>query len=155
LVGRINGLYTFKALATDTAGNPSPEAVMSINVQNDLTRPDVADGYPQAVNLTCGAPTYTDPNLCSITILWFTDDASTSRVEYAPENEYFFGNSLATPATPPGYQVMVDRDDADPALSPTAPIYTEHRVTLTNLARQELYHYRVWSCNISGDCTNN
>ncbi len=165
LTGRINGLHTITARATDGAGNFSPVASITVNVANDLTKPVVEAGYPEAVNLQCGAPVSPDPNKCQITVHWFTDDPSTTVVEYAREDTYFAS----------GYGVTVDRDDSGfcstngttpcttdgecgtgscDRLSPSAPLYREHRVTLTNLDRNYLYHYRITSCNISGDCTN-
>lgn len=142
LTDRINGLYTVKARATDTAGNPSPEASININVQNDLTPPVIQANYPQVINILCDDVT----NKCQATVVWFTDDPSTTRVNYATELEYF--------GIPPGYKVALDRDDADPSTSPSAPVHTEHRLTITGLDRNELYHYQITSCNISGDCTS-
>ncbi len=140
LADRVNGDHTIKARATDAAGNLSPEATVVINVQNDLTPPVVLTNYPEAVNLFCDPV----PNTCQITIHWFTDDASTSKVEYAREDTYF--NS--------GYALTADYDDADANTSPSVPVYREHIVTLKNLNVNFLYHYRITSCNISGDCTN-
>lgn len=145
LTGRVNGTYRISAQATDKAGNLSLIDIVMVDVQNDLTKPRVSDGYPQAINLICGSPVYSNPDLCQITIVWETDDASTSMVEYA-ENDAYFAN---------GYGLTISRDDNDdPAASASEPVHQNHKITIPNLARGFLYHYRVWSCNISGDCNN-
>lgn len=140
LQDRINGNFTIEARATDSAGNKSLVVTSIMIVQNDVTPPEVDLGYPKDINHDCTE----GPNRCKVTIWWFTDDASTSRVEYADETTYFGS----------GYELTADYDDSLPNTSPSVPIQTEHLVTLTNLAENQLYHYRIWSCNTSGDCTN-
>ncbi len=134
-----NGIHTVTVVAKDAAGNLSSPVTHSVNVNNDYTNPVITSG-PNANNLQCTATS------CSIEITWTTDDPSTSEVGYQP--------------SPPGYcdptttvciySSYKKYDDLAP--TDASPKYTSHKVTLTGLQKNALYHFGVFSCNATLLC---
>ncbi len=133
-----NGVHTVTVTAVDGAGNPSSPVTHTVTVDNDFTDPQLTSG-PDAINLVC-------TTTCKITIVWTTDDQSTSEVGYdTPVPQYC--DPVSGACTYSQHQAY---DDAAP--SDSSPAYTSHSVTLTNLNKNVLYHYRVFSCNKTGRC---
>lgn len=150
-----NGSYTLTVTALSSTGPAfSTTAVRTFTVDNDTTPPTL-ECYPgQTVcepkaTVTCGGGT------CTALIQWRTNENSTSEVEYGlsvdcaqqvqrPDGTYI--SCAYTDAK------RYDEDNDNPGGS--LPNYTEHLVKLDNLLPNELYHYRVTSCNISNLCTN-
>lgn len=140
-----NGTYTLTAIATDSAGNVSTPAVVTVTVNNDLSKPNVLSGpnaevFEDPGNMTCGGQCY------KARITWSTDDQSTSEVDYADDGYYTAHGNAYDPANNKQY------DDKDTAK--TGLLYTDHQVTISDLPGNMLYHYRITSCNISKLCTN-
>jgi len=152
-----NGQHIIEARAFDLAGNPSaPPASVTVNIVNDNTFPKVTNvtAKPEMMpgEMSCGGQCW------KATITWNTDDKSTSKVEY--------NVNISCTATPPiTCTYCLNPEDQNPATRCTTrwddtvpanpnPDYTSHQVTLTYLKPDQLYHYRVSSCNISGLCSN-
>lgn len=137
-----NGIHTVTVVAQDAAGNLSTPVTHTVNVNNDFTIPLMTSG-PDASNLQCTPGT---SGVCSIVITWSTNNPTTSEVGYQP-SEPSFCDPITTVCVYTAYQRY---DDAAPA--DASPAYTAHRVTLTGLEKNALYHYGVFSCNRSGLC---
>lgn len=152
-----NGNYALTVTALSSTGPAfSATAVRTFTVDNDTTPPTIeclpgqtVCGPIATVNLPCSG------NSCTAVITWRTNEDSTSEVEYGlavdcaqqvqrPDGTYV---SCA-------YTDAKRYDDVNDNPSGSLPNYIDHRVTLTNLAADSLYHYRITSCNISNLCTN-
>ncbi len=107
------GSHTLTAKATDTSGN---SATASISVTVPDTTPPVISGE-SATNITA----------TSATIVWNTNEASDSQVEYGLTTSY--GSSTAL-------------DSA---------MVTSHSQGLSGLSRKKTYHYRVKSRDAAGN----
>ncbi len=154
-----NGAYDISAQAVSTRGpaNISPWTSVNVNVNNDTQPPQMVclSGQticgPAATGLTCAA------GKCQIDIHWKTNKLSTSEVEYGTSTD-----CTQRQTRPDGTSVLctyplaraVASQDNRPNPADTNPIYTDHLVTLYDLLPDELYHYRITSCNASNYCTN-
>lgn len=144
-----NGSYIVSMVAVSSAGPPSAQVSITINVSNDTSAPllQCLPGQiicePEAIqtSLTCTG----SPVRCSITIHWLTDDASTTEIEYG-----LAVDCSGSHTRPDGTVIPCNYTDfrSDAALT------TNHSMTLTNLEPNKLYHYRITSCNVSNLCTN-
>lgn len=144
-----NGTYIITMVAISTAGPPSPPASVTINVANDLNPPQLLclSGQvvcePEAIqtSLNCVG----SPVRCSITIHWLTDRPSTTEIEYG-----LAVDDSGSRVRPDGTITSGSYTDfrSDPGL------VTTHSITLTGLLQNQLYHYRITSCNVSNLCTN-
>ncbi|MEK7637095.1 MAG: fibronectin type III domain-containing protein [Patescibacteria group bacterium] len=152
-----NGDYVLSAQAVSTAGpaTTSPWTSVTVTVNNDTSPPQVQclPGQticePEAINISCTGPGGT----CQATIHWQTDEASTSEVEYGLTTDCSQQKTRPDGTSVPCTYSLGERyDDANP--TDAGANYTDHRVTLTNLQPDKLYHYRITSCNISNLCTN-
>jgi len=151
-----NGGYILTVIALSSTGPAfTTTANRSFNVDNDTTPPTIEclSGQticePIATGLTCTGGS------CSVIIKWRTNESSTSEVEYGlavdcdqqvqrPDGTFV---SCA-------YTNAKRYDDVNDNPTGSLPNFTEHSVTLNNLSPDQLYHYRVTSCNISNLCTN-
>lgn len=133
-----NGVYRISITATDAAGNAAPTVVRSVDVSNDFTAPQVLSGPTVVVSQTCTSAS------CTAILTWTTDDASTSEVEYNTSIPYCTSSNSAT------CQIQVD----DNANGNSAALQTSHQITLRNLEPNQIYHYRITSCNGNRVCTN-
>lgn len=151
-----NGGYTLTVVALSSTGPAFTATVSrSFNVDNDTTPPTIEclSGQticePIATGLTCTGGS------CSVTIKWRTNEDSTSEVEYglavdcAQQVQRPDGTFVSC-----AYTNAKRYDDVNDNPTGSLPNFTEHSVTLTNLSPDQLYHYRVTSCNISNLCTN-
>jgi len=137
-----NGIYTIRVQAVDGAANTSPAIIRQVEVVNDFTAPQVLSGPEAVVAPTCGN------GPCYATISWVTDDLATSEVDY--------GITITSCDPVTGrctYPLRVDVDDTISSGVPGA-LLTTHRITLQNLDANQIYHYRITSCNGNGRCTN-
>lgn len=132
-LGVVNGTYVITATATDTGPNDSAPATVTVNVNNDTSDPQILTG-PKAVGLDCAAT-------CRITIIWTTDDLSTSEVSYQEESAFLAAHSCDASG-----RCKYQLNQSDPTLT------TDHSVTLTGLEPSKIYHYAIASCNVSGYC---
>lgn len=151
-----NGDYALTVVALSSTGPAFTATVIrTFTIDNDTTPPTIEclSGQtvcePVAIGLTCTGGS------CSVTIHWRTNEDSTSEVEYGlavdcsqqvrrPDGTFV---SCA-------YTNAKRYDDVNDNSAGGLPNYTDHNVTLNNLAPDQLYHYRVTSCNISNLCTN-
>lgn len=157
---QLNGVYQVQVQAVAANGPAlfSPWLTHQVNIQNDYTAPNVLclpdqpPGFcgPEPVSSSFSCADYVSGNTCQITIHWLTDDQSTSEVNYCYVGEPGNGTGTCTPGV--NYLHTTEYDDQDPT-NPN-PNYTDHHVTLKNLAPNQLYHYQIHSCNISSLCTN-
>ncbi|MBI5466757.1 MAG: hypothetical protein HY975_00895 [Candidatus Kerfeldbacteria bacterium] len=151
-----NGSYIVSVQAFASAGPPSNILAHQITVNNDNTAPNILC-LPGQVAPNCApeaSPAVCNNGACTVTIHWLTDDLSTSELEYCFVNEAPQGSpprscnpSSSTYIHPVGY------DDAD-SNQAGGPSYNDHHITLSGLQENQLYHYRITSCNISSLCTN-
>ena len=115
-----SGSHTLTAVARDGAGNRTTSAAVSVTVSN--AAPDTTP--PVISSVTAGSITSS-----GATIIWTTDEAADSVVEYGRTVSY----GSATPL------------DANRV--------TMHTVTLNGLAAGALHHYRVKSSDAAGNQT--
>ena len=112
-------------LAGLRCGVPYHYRVRSVNysemqtVSGDYTFSTPTDGTPAVITAVLA----TNVGVSSATITWTTDDPSTSQVEYGPTGTY-------------GTLTTIDNH-----------LVQSHSVTLSGLASNQLYHYRVRSKN--------
>lgn len=150
MVGPVpNGTYVISVIAISSTGPPSSEQSITITVGNDVSAPTLLclPGQvvcePEAIqtSLSCvGAPAR-----CSITIHWLTDDSSTTEIEYG-----LAVDCSGTHTRPDGSIIPCNYTD----FQANSGMVTDHVITLTNLEPNQLYHYRITSCNVSNLCTN-
>jgi len=113
-----NGSHTLTAVARDGAGSRTTSAAVSVTVSNaapDTTPPGISSVAAGSITSSGG------------TIIWTTDEAADSVVEYGPTVNY----GSATPLDPNRV--------------------TMHTVTLNGLAAGVLHHYRVKSTDAAGN----
>lgn len=134
-----NGIYTITVIATDAAGNAAPTIIRSVDVRNDFTKPQVLSGPTVVVSQTCTSAS------CTAILTWTTDDPSTSEVEYNTSIPY-------CPDVNNTSSCLIEVDDR--ANGNKASLQTSHQITLTNLEPNQIYHYRITSCNGNRVCTN-
>lgn len=111
-----NGTHTLTAVARDAAGNASTSAPVIVTVANSDTAVPVISLVSTSNISSSGA-----------TIVWTTDEASDSQVEYGPTTAY--GSSTLLNTT----------------------LVTSHSVALSGLSPTTLYHYRVKSRDAAGN----
>lgn len=135
-----NGVYSIHVKAFDLAGNFSTETVRQVNLVNDFEPPRVLSGPDVVVSDPCVT------NSCTATVTWSTHSLSTSVLD--------FGLSVGTcdstgycSYTPPSHY-------DDKASNNPSALYRDHKVTLTGLEPNQIYHFRITSCNGNNKCTN-
>lgn len=139
-----NDSYLITAVARDTAGNLSTPTSISVAVENDFTPPLLTCDVTPTPTPTGGEVDCGGGQCWEAVITWCTDDPSTSEVD--------FGTSVSCGGGVCTYPLGQRYDDLAPA--DPSPIYTNHRVTLRRLDANQLYHYRITSCNEGGFCTH-
>ena len=110
-----NGSHTLTAVARDAAGNSAPAASVTVTVANDITAP-----------LT-SAVTVSSVQYSTATIVWTTNEASDSQVEYGTTTAYGSVSTL------------------------NASLVTAHTVSVSTLTPNTLYHFRVRSRDLAGN----
>ncbi|MBI2468899.1 MAG: hypothetical protein HYV62_13990 [Candidatus Rokubacteria bacterium] len=110
-----NGSHTLQAVARDAAGNTTASAPMTVTVANDVTAPLISGVSASGITAS------------EATIVWATNEASDSQVEYGPTTAY----GKATP---------VD-----------STLLTAHGQKLTGLSKNTWYHFRVYSRDAAGN----
>ncbi len=113
-----NGSHTLTAVARDAAGNSATSSSVSVTVNNVIadTTPPTISGVSSSGVTTIGA-----------SIVWTTNEASTSQVNYGPTTAY-------------GQTTALD-----------SALVTSHPVALSGLTASTLYHYRVRSKDAAGN----
>jgi hypothetical protein len=109
-----NGPHTLTAIATDAAGSTGTSAGVSVTVNNPTAPPVIS------------AVSATTIGSSSATIVWTTDQASTSQVAYGTTNSY-------------GSTTTMNNS-----------LVTSHSVNLSGLNPSTTYYYEVISQNSSG-----
>lgn len=140
-----NGLYTVSVVARDAATNVSnPPTTATVTVDNDTSAPELCPGTDVIANPTAVAgQTGCGGGQCwQAVITWCTVDPATTEVEYGTSvNCGSGGCSYPNPT--------VYGDPTDPG-----KMETNHVVTLRNLDANQLYHYRITSCDASTLCVH-
>ena len=109
-----NGNHNLTALATDSGGNTGTSGIVSVTVSNPVVPPAISGVAANSIGPS------------SATIVWTTNQASTSQVAYGTTTAY--GSITAQNNT----------------------LVTSHSVNLSNLAASTTYHYQVLSQNAQG-----
>src|SRR5205823_14992845 len=104
-----SGAHTLTALARDAAGNVGASAGVSVTVANDTTPPAIS------------AVTSSSITTSNVTIIWTTNEASDSQVEYGTTTAYGSTSAL------------------------NGSLVTAHSIALSGLTGATVYHYRVKS----------
>ena len=113
-----NGSHTLRAIATDAAGTSGTSSAVSVTVNNPVVPPVISGVSANSIAYS-GA-----------TIVWTTDEASTSQVAYGTTNSY--GSTTALNNT----------------------LVTSHTVNVSGLAASTTYHYQVLSQNAQGNMSS-
>ena len=111
----LNGAHTLSARARDAAGNNTTAANRSANVSNDTTVPTITGVISSSLTSS------------SASIVWTTNEASNSQVEYGTSTSY--GSSTTV----------------------NSSMVVTHSQALTGLTASTLYHYRVKSRDAAGN----
>lgn len=113
-----NGSHTLTAVARDAAGNSTTSASVTVTINNAApdTTPPAISGVSASGMTATGA-----------SIVWTTNEASTSQVNYGPTTAY-------------GQTTTLD-----------SALVTSHSVALSGLTASTLYHYRVRSKDAAGN----
>jgi uncharacterized membrane protein len=133
-----NGLYTITVQGSDTAGNRSATITRTVDVANDFVAPQITAGPATVVSNPCNSSS------CTAIITWSTDKPSTTEIEYNTTLPYCTANNAD--------HCHVTADDRENGNA--SALRTEHRITLSGLEPNQIYHFRITSCNGNGVCTN-
>jgi len=139
-----NGSYDLIATAFDGAGNRATDS-KTIIVDNDTTAPEITNVQARVF---VGA----DENYAA-EITWDTNEPADSRVDYTEEDSYGnFNHNYGGAACSSPRECSLSSCGGGHCLKVT-DLATSHSLTVTGLAANQRYHYRVTSCDAKINCS--